>query len=166
MAKHSSKSHESVGIPEAELVRAEWTVRSLRLPPSVGMTRKSMVRWLALSLGLISPGESRTGMLDVLDALLHFQLAERTDPTVPDLLERARAQKAAINEKALRYHLLALKRAGLVEGARGCYFLARAPDGEERDLTATLRHSYGAAIGDALGRAENAAKMLTKAYRS
>ena len=53
---------------EASLIESEITIRNLRLPGEVLETRRAAIRWLALSLGIINPGESRLSSLAVLDA--------------------------------------------------------------------------------------------------
>ena len=70
---------------EAALIESEMTLRNLRLTAEVLETKRSAIRWLALSLGIINPGESRLGSLAVLDALVYFQFIKLTDPTVKDL---------------------------------------------------------------------------------
>ena len=57
---------------EAELIEKEMTIRNLRLTKEVLETRRSIARWLALSLGVINPGESRLSAVAVLDALMNF----------------------------------------------------------------------------------------------
>ena len=46
-------------INEAKLIQAEVKLRNLLVPKEVTETRRSMLRWLALSLGIINPGETR-----------------------------------------------------------------------------------------------------------
>ena len=40
-------------LPEAGLVRKTITLREMDLPPEVKLTKKSLLRWFALSTGLI-----------------------------------------------------------------------------------------------------------------
>ena len=68
-----------------------------------------MVRWLALSLGIINPGETRLSAIYVLDAMLYFQFQKKQDPNVEELSEYISKSWQPINEKTLRYHLLQLK---------------------------------------------------------
>ena len=65
---------------ESELIEKELTLRNLRLTKEVLETRRSIVRWLALSLGVLNPGESRLSAVAVLDALVHYKFVERIDP--------------------------------------------------------------------------------------
>ncbi len=112
-------------INESRLIENEVRLRNLRVTKETLETRRSMVRWLALSLGVINPGESRHGALAVLYAILHFHLsAGSKEPTVEDMAGYIGEAWGPMNEKTLRYHLLQLKKAGLVENAKGRYFLA------------------------------------------
>ena len=43
-------------INESKLIEHELVIRRLRLPKEVLETRRAIVRWLALSLGIINPG--------------------------------------------------------------------------------------------------------------
>ena len=84
-------------------------------------TRRSTIRWLALSLGVINPGESRQGAIPVLDAIFNFQFVQKKDPSVPEISEYITGAWEPINDKTLRYHLLQLKKAKLVENSKGKY---------------------------------------------
>ncbi len=94
-------------------------------------TRRSLVRWLALALGIINPGESRLSAIAVLDSLLYFQFIERRDPSVQELSDYISKNWEPINEKTLRYHLLQLKKANVVNNSKGTYFLSNV-DGDEK----------------------------------
>ena len=72
-------------MPESALIRGECLVRELQLNEEVRLTRKGLVRWLALSLGLISPHESRAGLLEVLEALFFFHYAKKHGDADPDI---------------------------------------------------------------------------------
>ena len=93
-------------IPEAELVRGEFLIRQLDMPPSIGLTKKSLLRWVALSLGLISKNESRDKGFLVLDALFYFLFTKKTNPTTLDIQGRIKEKnKLEMSEKLIRYHL-------------------------------------------------------------
>ncbi len=126
-------------LPESKLIRSELTVRELALPDEVLLARKSLVRWLALSLGLIMPNESRKLLLDILEVLLEFHVKEQS-PTTRDVLarlEEATGEKP--NAKAVYYHLLRLKNAGILERVKGRYRLG---DGDNRSLKELFRGIY------------------------
>ncbi|MDE1871633.1 MAG: hypothetical protein KGI06_05350 [Candidatus Micrarchaeota archaeon] len=116
---------------ESSLIINELTLRDLRITKEVTETRRSIVRWLALAIGIISPGESRLTAVSVLDALLYFQFSKRKDPTVGEMSEYIAKSWGAVNEKTLRYHLLQLKKANVLNNSKGKYFLV-APDMGDR----------------------------------
>lgn len=118
---------------ESSLIERELTLRNLRITKEVIETRRSIVRWLALSLGIISPGESRLSAVSVLDAMLHFQLDEKKEPAVPDIMEYILKQWEAMNEKTLRYHLLQLKKMNIVTNDSGKYSLVWPDIGDKYD---------------------------------
>ena len=120
-------------VNESKLIERQLTLRNLRMTKEVVETRRSLVRWLALALGVISPGESRLSAVSVLDAVLYFQFAERKDPTVEELIGYITGSWGAINEKTLRYHLLQLKKANIVENAKGKYSLSKPDVGDRYD---------------------------------
>ncbi len=114
-------------INESKLIEREFTLRDIRITKEVTDTRRSIVRWLALSLGIISPGESRLTAVSVLDSMLYFQFNERKDPSVEEISGYINKSWGEINEKTLRYHLLQLKKTGIVNNSKGKYYLI-APD--------------------------------------
>jgi len=59
-------------VPESEFVRKTFTIKRMDLPPSVQLTKRSLLRWFALSFGLISECESRDTVFNVLVAVFHF----------------------------------------------------------------------------------------------
>ncbi|VVB73211.1 Uncharacterised protein [uncultured archaeon] len=105
-------------LPEAKLIRSEVLLRDMQLTDDVKLARKSLVRWLALSLGLITPRESRQSVLQLLEALLYYHLKERREPNYQDIQDFLKTQNVEMNEKTVRYHLTQLKKAGVIEDAR------------------------------------------------
>jgi hypothetical protein len=118
---------------EAKLVEREFTLRNLQINKEVMETRRSIVRWLALSLGVISPGESRLTAISVLDSMLYFSFKEHKDPDVPEMIEYIGKAWGPINEKTLRYHLLQLKKINIVSNSGGKYTLVWPDIGERYD---------------------------------
>ena len=111
-------------IPESRLIKSEIVIREMSLPDDVLLAKKSLVRWIALSLGLILPNESRMLLLDVLDALLYFHV-KNENPTTQDILARLKKQtKKEPNPKAVYYHLLKLKEADILIRKKGRYMLS------------------------------------------
>ncbi len=120
-------------LSESELIDKEVTLRNMRLTKEVLETRRSIVRWLALSLGVINPGESRLSSVAVLDALINFQFIRKNDPTVAELADYITKNWEPMNEKTLRYHLLRMKKTGLVENSQGKFYLKPPPMGDRYD---------------------------------
>ncbi len=104
---------------EAELIERELTVRNLRVSKEVLETRRSAARWLALTLGIINPGESRLSAIAVLDSIIYFQFMKKQDPNVKELIEYINVMWEPINEKTLRYHLLRMKKMGFIDNEQG-----------------------------------------------
>ncbi len=137
---------------EASLIENEITLRNLRLTSEVLETRRSAIRWLALSLGIINPGESRLGSLAVLDSLIHFQFVKGTDPTVKDLSDYINANWEQINEKTLRYHLLRMKKMGFVENSGGRFYFSPPGTGDRFDPSNWAQHIFDSNYSDIAGK--------------
>ena len=118
---------------EASLIENEVTLRNLRLTNEVLETRRSAIRWLALSLGIINPGESRLSSLAVLDSLVYFQFVKNMDPTVKEIMDYINMNWEEINEKTLRYHLLRMKKMGYVENSSGRFYFKPPNTGDRFD---------------------------------
>ncbi len=120
-------------LSEASLIDKELKIRNLRLSVEARETRRSAIRWLALSLGIINPGESRLGSLAVLDAMVYYQFVNKQDPTAKELSGYISRNWEPINEKTLRYHLLRMKRMGFVENANGKFYFSPPQAGDRFD---------------------------------
>lgn len=126
-------------IPESKLIRSELTLRELSLPDDVLLARKSLVRWLALSFGMIAPNETRRLLLDILDVLLEFQ-AKKETPTTRDIVARLEEMaKKKQNPKAVYYHLQKLMESGLLTRRKGRYCFG---DDENKSLSEIFRGFY------------------------
>ncbi len=110
---------------ESKFIEREITLRNMMLTKEVVETRRSLVRWLALALGVINPGESRQSAVAVLDSILYFQFAQKKDPSVAEISEYITKTWEPMNEKTLRYHLLQLKKASIVNNSKGKYYLTQ-----------------------------------------
>jgi len=127
-------------IPEAELVRKEFVIRQLDMPPSIGLTKKSLLRWVALSLGLISKNESRDKGFLVLDALFYFLFTKKTEPTTLDISARIKEKnKLDMSEKLIRYHLNRIIDLGIIQRNGLKYKVNPAPSSEKRN---SLKESF------------------------
>ena len=153
-------------MPEAHLIRGECLVRELQFNEDVKLTRKALVRWLALSLGLISPNETRAGLLEVLEALLYFHFKRRhggEDPDIYQLLEKVKEiRKDEPNPKAVRYHLLQLKKLGIIEAKKRKYRFALSPMQEDDSLASALSYVYRQRMDSSFEKIRKAVALLEK----
>ncbi len=120
-------------INEARFIERDVTLRDMKFSSEVSETRRAIVRWLALSLGIINPGESRQSAIAVLDSLLYFHFSAKADPTIEELQEYISKNWEPINEKTLRYHLLQFKKKGLIENAHGKFYMVKPNTGDTYD---------------------------------
>ncbi len=146
-------------IPEKELVRRTFTLREMRLPGDTKLTKASLVRWLCLSLGLLSEDETRHAVLDVMDSFLYYQLAEKRDPTTKDIAERAE-----VPEKAVRYHLRRLRDMGLVEEHSRRYRFVRDSSSNSLNLSRSFREHYLSGLEKTGRSVESALSEIQRAY--
>jgi len=122
-------------IPEAGLVRKTFVIKKMDLPPSVQLTKRSLLRWFALSFGLLSEQESRDTVLNVLDSLFHFLLTKKQNPTTLELQSYISTKfHKKVSEKLLRYHLNRLIALELLQRKSNKYFLNNSPHAEPGDL--------------------------------
>ncbi|VVB99759.1 Uncharacterised protein [uncultured archaeon] len=153
-------------MPESELIRGEVQVRELQFNEDVKLTRKGLVRWMALSLGLISPHESRTGLLEVLEALFWFHFKKKhsgSDPDIHQILAKIKEiKKGEPNPKAVRYHLLQLKKLGIIETKKRKYRFVLAPMQEDDSLATGLSYVYKQRIDSSFEKMKKALSLLEK----
>jgi hypothetical protein len=148
-------------LPEAKLIRSEVLIRDMQLTDDVKMARKSLVRWLALSLGLITPKESRQSVLQLLEALLFYHLKEKREPNYQDIQDFLKTQNVEMNEKTVRYHLTQLKKAGVIEDARGVY---RFTGFNGDNLSSALEQSYKQKADVAFSNIKQAVDLLKRMH--
>lgn len=146
-------------IPESKLIKSEILLRELALPEEVLLARKSTVRWLALSLGLINPNESRTIIIDLLDVLFYFHYSGKR-PTTKDIIEKM-IEKGATekNIKAVYYHLDRLKENGVIDREKGEYFFG---DGNVANLVEVFKKLYERKSMDAFKNIERALMRIAQ----
>ncbi|MEW6035902.1 MAG: hypothetical protein AB1529_04775 [Candidatus Micrarchaeota archaeon] len=149
-------------IPESRLIRSELTIRELALPDDVLLARKSLVRWLALSLGMILPNESRRLLLDILEVLFEFHVKGES-PTTKHIISRLEeATKGKQNPKAVYYHLQRLKTLGVLCRKKGRYTLG---EGDGRSLREIFRGFYMRKADAAFSNIDRALEKLEHSYR-
>lgn len=150
-------------IPEAKLIKSEITLRDISLPDDIKLTRKSLIRWLALSLGLISPNESRRLLLDILDVLISFHVKNEQPTTIQILeaLEKSRSGEKMCHPKAVYYHLLRLKESGFISRKKGQYFIG---DGDSGKLSQIFRRIYSQKSDSVFKKIDEAFSSVESGY--
>jgi len=148
-------------IPESKFIKNEITLREMSLPDEVKLTRKSLIRWIALSLGLISPNESRKLMLDILEVLFLFHI-QKEQPTTKDILSKLKEMTGKeANPKAVYYHLLKLKEAGVISRKKGNYCIG---EGEWSKLSEQFKQLYNKRSDEAFTKIDDAFSKLETTY--
>ena len=126
------------------------------------LSRKSLVRWLALSLGLISPNESRTLMLDVLDAMFYYHFKEY-NPTSQEIIEKvSKIRKEDENPKAVSYHISQLKNRNIIDSKKRRYYFIMS--GTCTSLGDSLEHYHQEKIKQIFSKIKNVTKSLERNY--
>ncbi|MFA6320171.1 MAG: hypothetical protein WC108_07165 [Bacteroidales bacterium] len=129
-------------IPESELIRKEFIIRQIDFLDSVSLTKKSLLRWCCLSMGLISPKESREKGFLVFDALFTLLFTQKTSPTTLDIKALIKEKNSVdMSEKLIRYHLNRVIELGLIKREGVVYKINSSPTSEKRD---SLKESFNA----------------------
>jgi len=152
-------------MPESQLIESELILRDMQLSRDVRLTKASLVRWLALAMGLVSPNESRTTMLELFEALVQLQFGEKTDPDIRQIMDAIKdGGNGDVTEKAVRYHLLRLKTLGLVDRKHGKYFFTVSPLSEKYDLPGTIDYVFKRKSDIAISKMKDAARELQESF--
>ncbi len=118
-----------------ELIKAEICFRELALPTEVKLSREKALKWLALSIGLISPKDSRQGIVSVFGVLV-----DGLKMGLPLSIEEiAHKVEPRMSEKTVYYHIKRLKDLGLVSKKGNGYILG---DGVETTLSTIISKAY------------------------
>lgn len=167
MYKRSDAVH-----PEASLLRKEWNIRLLDLPPEILNRRRQLLRWVALSFGLISPGDDRDAALDVLDAFFHYIHGRDVEPSAQQIQtfvnrrRQERGEKEVVLE-AVRYHIRRLESIGIVERTKvrgGSYRFARSLESSYEDPAAFVDAIFQELL-QSKSQIEKAVRNLASIYR-
>jgi len=148
---------------EKDLIEKEMTFRQMRLPPEARLTKKSLLRWVALRLGLITPGESRDTIISLLDALFYYQIKGKT-PTTRDIKAYIDEHYSETTEKTIRYQLGKLRETGFIEKDANSYRFVRAPEAAETDVRAGIFLAMDKHYGSTKGRLQEAITSLVSQY--
>ncbi len=152
-------------IPEAKLVKKTILLRKLALPKETLETKNSLLRWLALSLGLINENESRTKVLDVLDACFYFIFHEEKPFSAKEIFYYLRKNNISITERLVRYHLKRLEQIGLLEHKKGKYSASLAPGSETFALENSIKYVISRELEEYFSLLSIAFKNLREKYK-
>ena len=130
------------------------------------MTKRSLLRWFALSFGLISPNESRSTILDVLDGFFYFQVSKKYSPSTSELLIQLQDSGKKINEKLLRYHLKRLIDIGLVERRKGKLSFVVDPMADPSDLVKGFNYNIATPIQESVSNISGVLEKLSEKYKN
>jgi hypothetical protein len=145
-------------IPESKYIQNEFMIRDLIINSEIKLAKKSMIRWLALSLGLVYPNESRTFILDILEVLMYAHI-KKERLSFPQIYERVcRVSGKNPCEKSVYYHLLKLKETGFVKNRKKEYFLTE----EELTLAEFLNNFYSQKLSGPFEKIIQVSDMLEK----
>ena len=135
------------------------------LPPSVMLTKRSLLRWFALSFGLLSEQESRDTVLNVLDAVFHFFLTKGKNPTTLELQAYIESKyHKKISEKLLRYHLNRLILLELLQRKQNKYFLNSSPSGERGNIVESFNFWVRKPVNESLDEIEKVLGKISSSY--
>ncbi len=152
--------------PETALSRSEWIVRQLDLPPDVKLARRSLLRWFALSCGLLSPKESRTTLLDILDGLFVFWFSKNSAPTTLELQAFLKEKSGeTVSDKLLLYHLKRLTDLKLVSRKNKRYLLNAPPNSHATDFAGALNYWFTNPAANSLKEIESVSQQLAEMYK-
>ncbi len=152
--------------PEAGLIRKTIVLRKLDLPPSVLLTKRSLLRWLALSFGLMSEKESRTTLLEILDALFYFLFKRKVNPSSAEIKKYLENEKHInISERLVRYHLNKLIELGVIARRNACYYINPAPNAEREDLVASADYYIKKEVEEWSNQVKQALEKFLEFYK-
>ena len=101
-------------------IRSEWCLREMDLNPELFKTKRGLIAWITVALGLKNPNDGRNGVIYVLEALFDFCFGKEKKPTFEEIksyvnrrfLERG---KNPPSDEAIRHHLRKMMRMGMLE---------------------------------------------------
>ncbi len=153
-------------IPEAELVRKEFTVRKIDYPSSIELTKNSLLRWVCLSLGLISKNESRDKGIVIIDAFFTLIFSKKINPTTIDVQNYIKEKtKVEMSEKLIRYHINRLIELELFVRKNNKYYINPSANSENRkSLSESYENWVKKSVEEELIVTKNAINKLQESY--
>ncbi len=111
-------------LPESKYIEEEIIIRKMVPAEDVKLTTKAKTRWLALSLGLISPNETRRHLLDILEVLLKAKGSDQP-LGIEEIKLHLNQEGKQVSEKTIYYHINRLKAQGFVSKVGKKYLLGK-----------------------------------------
>lgn len=131
-------------IPEAEFIRREFTICEMDFPESVALTKKSLLRWCCLSLGLISKNESRDKVIAIYDLLFTALFKKKENPTTLEIMDELKNKyKIETSEKLIRYHINRLIELNIIKRKNNKYYINPSQSSDKRN---SISESYKAHV--------------------
>lgn len=156
---------QKIGFPEKDLVQKSFLLRKLDFPPSIKMTKKSLLRWIALSIGIVSENESRSSGLSVLDSLFYLLFVKKIPATVQEisaLVEKRSGKK--ISSRLIYYHLSYLSEIGLIRKTKNGFVFNYSPSADVNDIKAGLHHNLKSELEAIVEQVSLALEELSHSY--
>lgn len=150
---------------ESKYIEETITVRDMRLPSDVKLTKRSLIKWIALSLGLINPNETRKSLLYLIEILFDNQLQKGEGISVEQIMEKVSKNKdieKTFSEKTVRYHLLRLEKKGVVK-RRNIYYSLSVSDFSDSSIE-NIVDEYALRQGKVMDKVKNALTSLKGFY--
>ncbi|MEM4662970.1 MAG: winged-helix domain-containing protein [Candidatus Diapherotrites archaeon] len=152
--------------PEAELIRCSITVRKMDLPQSITMTKRSLLRWFCLSVGIISEKESRRTAIEIIDSLFYFLFNKKINPSAEQIKKHLEEKKGIkTSERLVRYHLDKLTEIKILEKRGRGYAINAAPQGERDDFVAAFEYHLKNEFEQSLKQILFALEKLIEKYK-
>lgn len=151
---------------ESELIEETITIRDMRLTQDVTLTKGTLIKWIALSLGLINPKESRKSLIYLIEILFDNQLKNGKGISVEQIMEKVSKNKdneKTFSEKTVRYHLLRLEKKGFVK-RKNIFYSLNVSDFSD-DSIENIAEEYIKRQNKAMSKVKTALDKLKGLYR-
>ncbi|MDO8428363.1 MAG: hypothetical protein Q7S92_04065 [Candidatus Diapherotrites archaeon] len=154
-------------VPESSLIRKTLVLREMDLPPQIQLTKRSMLRWFALSFGLLNEQESRVTVLHILDSLFYFLFTEKKNPSTLELQAFMKNQfSITVSEKLIRYHLNKLIDLHLLHRKQNKYHINNHPYADRDDFVACFDYWIKQSTERSLANIQTVVARIVDNYKS
>jgi len=143
-------------IPEGRFIKKEIVLRELEKSNEEVSTRKSMIRKVVLSLGLVNPKESRTLVFDIFEIMLRLS---EDGANVADIHSKLTRMHESVSVKSVYYHIERMLSKGIVEKVRGNYRLLGG-----KNFGTEIKNMYKRETDEILSTVEQILRKLNNEY--